>query len=378
MGGFCSNTNTIEPKFNSSNPKLVNENRLYKLRHAELNALGDEKINECLNKGNKTLEGMDTIYTEVFNTKKLTGKVKEEEIKIGIKELYVLQQICAEGDIILSYDIQNKVMEKLSKYNDILIKKYTQDGINNIFQKLFESYPKEQNGFLLSGNPVNMIGKGFEEAFYSNLKFNENFQVELLIFEIDDSQIKDINHLQKLAEVIACNIKLRTLSLILNDDISTDLNNLNPIFQAIQDHQSLNSLVIIAKSSKNKLKLNPIIESRLLNLFNENNTNLNSFILGRVIVSNEFIENLEKKISLIKNLKIFSIVFNEEDPLKNNSNLVNNLIFNGIGKSKSLLAVLIGGIKLTEKQEEDCKKLENDNNNCIKLFHSLENFEIEI
>lgn len=378
MGGFCSNTNTIEPKFNSSHPKLVNENKLYKLRHAELNALGDEKINECLNKGNKTLEGMDTIYTEVFNTKKLPGKVKEEEIKIGIKELYVLQQICAEGDIILSYDIQNKVMEKLSKYNDILIKKYTQDGINNIFQKLFESYPKEQNGFLLSGNPVNMIGKGFEEAFYSNLKFNENFQVELLIFEIDESQIKDINHLQKLAEVIACNIKLRTLSLILNDDISTDLNNLNPIFQAIQDHQSLNSLVIIAKSSKNKLKLNPIIESRLLNLFNENNTNLNSFILGRVIVSNEFIENLEKKISLIKNLKIFSIVFNDEDPLKNNSNLVNNLILNGIGKSKSLLAVLIGGIKLTEKQEEDCKKLENDNNNSIKLFQSLENFEIEI
>ena len=190
--------------------------------------------------------------------------------------------------------------------------------------------------------------------------------------------MKDINHLQKLAEVIACNIKLRTLSLILNDDISTDLNNLNPIFQAIQDHQSLNSLVIIAKSSKNKLKLNPIIESRLLNLFNENNTNLNSFILGRVIVSNEFIENLEKKISLIKNLKIFSIVFNDEDPLKNNSNLVNNLILNGIGKSKSLLAVLIGGIKLTEKQEEDCKKLENDNNNSIKLFQSLENFEIEI
>ena len=361
--------------FNQSNSQFIKERNLYTIRQKELNLLGPDVLSECMKKGDYSENGINEIYKEILNTKKLSGKLNEVELKKGIQEFYVEQEILKE-DVILKYDIQEKVSEKLSSYSNKLIEKYTKEGIQVVYKKLFESYPKEQSGFLLTGNPSNMLGNNISEPFYNVLKFHDKLKVQCLVFIIDNSQINDTNHLQKIAEVIACNDNLKTLCVILKNDIplSYNLDHFNKLFDAIRDHINLQSLVLLAESSENKLKLNSYQEDNLLSLFNHN-SKLNAFILGKFIVSQSFLQNLGKVIPNNTNLKAFSFIANSEDSIKDNNNILNELIDGGVAKSNSLIAVLIAGFDVLDKDRYETLEKTKSNLNILQI---VDNFDYEI
>ena len=370
----CGSANT-GIKVNSSNPKFTKEKNLYLVRQKEINLLGPDLLSECMEKGDGSQNGIDQIYKEMLNTKKLSQKLNEEEIKRGIKEVYVEREILKE-DVLLEYNIQEKVSEKLSSYTNRLIEKYSKDGIQDVFNKLFSSYPKVQSGFLLTGNPANMIGKDLAEPFYNIIKFNDKLKVECLVFIIDNSQINDKNHLEKLGEIIACNEKLKTICIILKSDIPLNYNpqNLNTIFDAIRDHSNLQAIVLLSESSENKLKLTPIQETSLFTLI-RTNSKLNAFVLGKFIVSQNFLQLLSKQFANNTNLKAFSFIANSTDSIKKNKLLLNELIDDGIAKSTSLNAVLIGGFVCDNTDKYD--KLEKSISN-INILQVVEDVDIEI
>ena len=357
---------------NSNNPQFVRERNSYNIRQKELKLLGPDLLSECMKKGDHTENGINQVYQEILNTKKLSGKLKEEELKKGIKELFVEQQILKE-DVILKYNIQEKVYEKLQSYAQRLNDKYSKEGIQVVFNKVFLSYPKEQSGFVLSGNPSNMLGKHISEPFYNIMKFHDKLKVQCLVIMIDNSQINDINHLNKLGEIIACNDKLETLCIILEKDIplSNNLNNLNNIFDAIKEHLNLKAIVLLAESCDNKLKLEPLQESRLTSLFSAN-SKINVFVLGKFVVSQSFLQSLEKEIPNNKNLKAFAFVANSQDSIKENKIILNNLIDNGIAKSTSLNAVLIGGFECDDKDRYEGLEKTNSNLNILQVVQDVD------
>lgn len=362
--------------------KFENEKKLYKIRNDELELLGQDVLDDCIKKGNGTPEGINQIFDEINSIKKGIRKLKESEMKKAIQEVFVQQALINEK-MIEEYDIQNKIKEKLSNYYKRLIQMYTQNIIDNIFKILFVAYPNKQNGFYLNANPNNLLEQDLEEAFYTNLKYNKTFKVQCISLNIDNSQINDINHLNKLAEIIMCNEKLKTLIIILNEDIpaGTNIKYLNNIFCSIENHCSLTALIFISKSSENKLTLTPEIENKILTLLDKRKSNkiqiLNAFIMGKFLTSLDFLKKLTEVIPNSSVLKVFGYIINDYDPQISNVGITDDFVLRGIGRNNVLNAALIGGFKINENKVNEYKQLEKVTSNNIKIFQCVKDLEID-
>ena len=377
----CGNSSSVPVDY--SNPKFSKEYKLYRIRQDELELLGQDVLDDCIKKGNGTPDGINQIYNDINAIKKGRGNLSEEEMKNAIKELFVQEALMSEN-IIEEYDIQNKISELLTDYSKYLIETYTKESINNIFQSLFVTYPSKQFGFYIKANPKNFLEQGLEEAFYTNLKFNKTFKVQCMVLNIDETQINDQNLLDKYSEIITCNDKLKTFIIILNENIpiGTSLKNLNNIFHSLKEHKSLSALVLLSKVSDNKLTLTPEIENDILSLLDKKSLNknqiLNALIIGQLLTSKDYLQQLTNIIPNAGVLKAFAYIINGFDPNISDIGLIDDFVLRGIGRNNMLHAVLLGGFKLANNKIEQYRKLEKMSSNNIKILQCPDQLNIDI
>ena len=196
-------------QFVIDNDKFASERAEYNERNEKLELLSQDILDDCIKRNNGSKEGISNIIKEIKQIKNSSGNLSDNELNKTIKEIYV-QQVLIKENLINEFDIENVVFEKFINLNHILINNYSQNEIELIFQNILIEFPKVQNVFIIDEDPKNFLeDSNLSSAFYTNLKFNKSFLVECLIIELDNIQINNKNHINKLSEIIICNSNLK-------------------------------------------------------------------------------------------------------------------------------------------------------------------------
>ena len=209
-------------------------------------------------------------------------------------------------------------------------------------ENFYSNYGKTQNGIVFNFlTEVYLEDPSLAEAFHLNLKFNQAFHCDALLLMINRNILSNASYCIQLSEVITCKKVLSTLVIKIADDVDSKLiMNLNQIFEVVKLHNSLQFLILVNNSNK-KLPLGKEIENNIVSLLS-NSSKLVCLGIFKFALSNPFVTNLSNAIELSSSLKAFGI---ESDGVSEQA--VDKLVMNGVGKSKSLLAVLMRGFELS-------------------------------
>ncbi len=382
MGGGSSKKepdNQTAEKYDSNFSTFRQEREKYVKRLEILNSLPKEKIDEILESTDPSNDGIKNLYSNIFKSidKKYTSQktFSESEVKNGIREMMV-EQALINANILTEYDIEKQIKIKSSKYIDPLLKKYGSQTFNDIFNNIFNNYyyPINQKATLSTTDPKKIFDDDLCNACYSNLKFNKKFLVDCSIFIIDNLQICDFNHCEKLSEIIACNNNLKTLILGFKSDIANkkEIKDFNKAFQSIKDNYHIKTLIVIAENSQNELKLSSDIENYIVDIVNKGN--VNNLILGNFIISSNFLSNLSNAISNSFSLKTFIFYKNSKDTISKNEI---DASIKKILKNKYIKIVMFGGCEITNEENAEYDKLKAQVSN-IKVFECINEFKLDI
>ena len=371
MGGGGNKPINTEYDYNYS--QFKNEREKYNKRHEILQKLPQEKQDEILESEDPSLNGINTLYNKIKDS--ITNKmISESEIKIAIREVMVGQALM-NANILTEYNIQEHIKTKIQQYLDMLLKKYGSQTFTDIINIVFTNdYPNIQKAILNYSNPKKIFDDDLTDSCYYNLKYNRAFLVNCLIFLIDNLQICDLNHCQKLSEIIACNLNLKTLVLGFFSDIAhkKEIKEFNQVFQAIKYNFFIRSLIVIAENSQNELKLTSEIENYIVDIIKK--SNIKNFILGNFIISSTFLTNLSNAISTSESLKTFVFYKNSKDNISKNE--IDTFI-RKILRNKFIRLVIFGGSEITNEEIEEYDKLKVQSSN-LKVFEFVNDFKIEI
>jgi hypothetical protein len=257
----------------------------------------------------------------------------------------------------------------------MLLKKYGNQTFTDIVNIVFtDDYPNIQNAILNYNNPKKIFDDVLTDSCYYNLKYNKDFLVKCSIFIIDNLQICDFNHCEKLSEIIACNNNLKTLILGFKSDIANkkEIKDFNKAFQSIKDNYHIKTLIVIAENSQNELKLSSDIENYIVDIVNKGN--VNNLILGNFIISSNFLSNLSNAISNSFSLKTFIFYKNSKDTISKNEI---DASIKKILKNKYIKIVMFGGCEITNEENAEYDKLKAQVSN-IKVFECINEFKLDI
>ena len=371
MGGGGNKPVKSEYDYNSS--KFKNEREKYNKRHEILNNLPQEKQDQILESEDPSLNGINTLYDNIKDSIK-DKKFSESEIKIAIREMMVAQAL-KNANILTEFNIQEQIKVKIQNYSDMLLKKYGNQTFTDIVNIVFtDDYPNIQNAILNYNNPKKIFDDVLTDSCYYNLKYNKDFLVKCSIFIIDNLQICDFNHCEKLSEIIACNNNLKTLILGFKSDIANkkEIKDFNKAFQSIKDNYHIKTLIVIAENSQNELKLSSDIENYIVDIVNKGN--VNNLILGNFIISSNFLSNLSNAISNSFSLKTFIFYKNSKDTISKNEI---DASIKKILKNKYIKIVMFGGCEITNEENAEYDKLKAQVSN-IKVFECINEFKLDI
>lgn len=366
----CSNTNTY---YQEDTRKLTDEKSSYIIRNEKLERLAQEILDDCIKKHQGTPQGISEIANEIIETKKDTNSLSQEELYDAIRDVYV-QQVMITENLINEYDIENVIDDKFLKINFENVDEKKINEIMIVMQNIWVNYPKNQNGIYINFSPdLYLEDPSLNQAFFNNLKFNKTFQVEMFLLILNKNFLDNAQNCLYLSEAISCNKSLSTLTIIIADDVNnqSSINNLDCVFEMVKKHRQIQSIILI-NNSQTKLSLTKEIENHIIDLF-KTSTKLMIFGLFKFVISNELLINLVKVLPLCDKLKCFGI---QSEGVT--MNVLDDFVMNGIGRSNSLLAVILGGFGINEDKIRQYMQVKQGggNKHVIQIFEYLRDVKI--
>ena len=364
----CANTSIY---IEEDTRKLTDEKIAYIVRNEKLERLAQDILDDCIKKHNGSPQGIKEIANEILTIKNESNMLSIEDLQEAIKDIYV-QQFMLSDHMIKEFDIENEIGEKFINENLNGVPQITFNEIGAIIQNIFVNYGKIQKGILINYSPeLYLEDPSLANAFYTNLKFNQTFYCDLFVLIINKNFISNPNNCIQISEVISCNKLLSTLIIKIVDDVNDTnlITNLNCIFDVIKLHKSL-QVVVLVNNSNESLQLSRAIENDICDLLKES-TKLICLGIFKFSLSDSFVRNLSKNIPLCLTLKVFGI---ESEGVTGNA--IDELMMNGIGRSNSLLAVVMGGFGLRDEKIRQYMQLKQGNGHVIKVFEYLRTINI--
>lgn len=361
----CSNTNTY---IQEDTRKLTDEKTSYIIRNEKLERLAQEILDDCIKKHQGTPQGITEIANEIIEAKKDTNALSQEELYEAIRDVYV-QQVMMSENLIKEYDIQTEIEDNFLKINFENIDEKKINDIMIIMQNIWVNYPKTQNGICINFSPdLYLEDPSLNQAFFNNLKFNKTFQTETFLLILNKNFLDNIQNCLYLSEAISCNKSLSTLIIKIADDVNNQgsMNNLDCVFEMVKKHRQIQSVVFI-NNSQTKLFLTKEIENHIIDLF-RTSTKLMIFGLFKFGISNELLVSLVKVLPLCDKLKCFGI---QSEGVSINT--LDDFVMNGIGRSNSLLAVVLGGFGISDDKIRQYMQVKQGggNKHVVQIFEYL-------
>lgn len=364
----CSNSNIYVEE---DTRKLTDEKSSYIIRNEKLEGLAQDILDDCIKKHNGTPQGIKEIADEIISLKNDSSTLTIQDLQEAIKDVYV-QQIILSENLIKEFDIESEIGEKFINGNFNGLPQTTFNDMGVIMQNVFVNYGKTQNGIVINFSPeLYLEDPSLANAFYTNLKFNQTFHCNILVLIINKNLISNENNCTQLSEVISCNKLLSTLIIKIADDVndSSLISNLNCIFDVIKLHKSL-QVVVFVNNSNEQLQLSKVIENDIVDLM-KISSKLICLGIFKFALNDAFVKCLAKMIPQCLGLKALGI---ESEGVSENA--VDEFVMNGIGRSNSLLAVVMGGFGLSDEKVRQYMQLKQGNGHIIKVFEYLKTINI--